>query len=64
MKTLTVVGKIGKIYFAECPKCKKYIVTVTLGKVECEICNTEYLIEMSGEALKHDYRSTTARVYR
>lgn len=49
MKTLTVVGKIGKIYFAECPKCKKYVVTVTLGKTECEACNTKYLIEMSGE---------------
>lgn len=42
IKLLEVTGKIGQLYFSNCPNCKKYIVNIKKDTVTCPNCRKKY----------------------
>lgn len=49
MEILEVRGKIGKLYFSNCPSCKKYIVNIKEHTVTCSNCRKKYRVQYPEE---------------
>lgn len=45
LEILRVEGKMGKLYFTNCPNCKKYIVNIKCDTVTCSNCRKKYKVE-------------------
>lgn len=44
-KIIKVDGKIGKLYFVQCPDCKKFIVFTREDTVTCFNCKKKYKVQ-------------------
>ena len=49
MEILKVNKKIGKLYFSNCPNCKKYIVNIKNDTVTCTNCRKKYEVQYPEE---------------
>lgn len=49
IEILEVSGKIGKLYFSNCPNCKKYIVNIKGDAITCPKCRKKYRVQYSEE---------------
>lgn len=49
MEVLEVGGRIGQLYFSNCPNCKKFIVNVKDDTVTCPNCRKKYKVQYPEE---------------
>lgn len=45
LQEIEVNGKIGKLYFSNCPNCKKFIVNIKEDTVVCLNCRKKYRVQ-------------------
>ena len=55
MVVLKIGGKIGQIYFSNCPNCKKFIVNKKEDTVTCSNCRKKYKLQYPEGYMKSEF---------